>query len=249
MTKLFYCVRGKEGISASEFSEHWLYPHAPLGLKDSRVLAYIQYHPLGYDPLDGMRRTPLVDPYQGVASAWWENAQVLEEYNADPAVMKDQQDMRFFIDHDKSVGALVEEIHMIEPHGAAPIVAFQFLRRSLGISRDEFREAWVNDASSGRLRAALVKAVEEDMIQGFVASVALPEGESESEGLNDLGTSHENWDGFGVLYFNSVATAKALAASDIADDALFMSDRDYLQQADVVIYRRHAHRQQQSSTR
>jgi hypothetical protein len=226
--KLFYSVRRKAGITPEELSEHWLYPHAPLGVRDPRVLRYIQYHPVFYDPLADSRPPGNGDQYDGVAAAWWKSAETMKEYNTTPQIIEDQKDMRFFIDHERSVGEIVEEDVIIEPEGLAPIVVFQFLARRDGLTRDEFQARWKEDGRSGPLGEHLKGAQRDVLVQGYIQNYSLPEGESSVEELDDLGHSREAWDGFGLYYCNSIATVKALASSSHADALLWSRDNEYV---------------------
>ena len=203
MTKLYYNVRRKDGISLEEMSEHWLYPHAPLGTRDARVLRYVQFHGLGYDPLDGAGMPNGLEPYDGVACAWWENDEVMNEYMTDPQILVDQDDMLFIFNHDRSVGEIMIEEVGVEPEGAAPIVVVQYLRRREDLTREEFQEAWRSDAASGPLKAALDAAYERKQLQGYLQNFTFPEGASGVDNLEEKGANSEAWDGYGVLYLNS----------------------------------------------
>lgn len=244
MVKLYYCVRRREDTRLSEFREHWTYPHAPLGVRDERVLRYVQFQRLDYSPLEDLGIYGLDAGYDGVACAWWQDEQAMEAYMADPDLIKNQEDMGFFIDHDRSVGQLVDERAVVEPVGEAPIVAVRFLKRSSDVTAEQFRTAWDADASDGPLADALKLAGDNAYVQGYLQNHARVD-DGGVDNLDEKGNSGEQWDGFATLYCNSVATLKALARSEVGKRVLFSEGADYVdhERSRVSVFRRHGWKQ------
>lgn len=239
MVKLYYNVRRREDVRLEEFREHWTYPHAPLGVSDARVLRYVQFQRLDYAPLEDLGIYGSDAGYDGIACAWWQDEAVMEEYMADPALIKDQEDMQFFIDHDRSVGQLVDERAIVEPVGEAPIVAVRFLKRADGVTPEQFRTAWDADADGGPLGAAITQANARAFVQGYLQNHARV-ADGGVDNLDEKGSSGEQWDGFATVYCNSVATLKALARSDEGQRILFSEGADYAdaERSRVTVFRR-----------
>lgn len=240
MVKLYYCVRRREDVRLGEFREHWTYPHAPLGVRDERVLRYVQFQRLDYSPLEDLGIYGLDAGYDGIACAWWPDEAVMEAYMSDPALIKDQEDMQFFIDHDRSVGQLVDERAVVEPSGEAPIVAVRFLKRAADVTPEQFRAAWDADADGGPLAAALEEARAQAFVQGYLQN----HGRTADGGVDNLdekGSSGEQWDGFATLYLNSVATLKTLVRSEAGKRILLSEGADYVdgERSRVTVFRRH----------
>ena len=53
--------------------------------------------------------------------------------------------------------------------------------------------------------------------------------------LGTKGANAEAWDGYGVLYLNSVATLKGLAQSDDAETVLYARANDYVDPARSMV--------------
>ena len=226
MVKLVYLLRRKPGLTLEEFQEHWLERHSHFALRTPAVRRYVQYHALANDPI---RETlaqaaagPLVESYDGVAIAWFDDVAALHHsmHGDDvPAALEDQE---HFIDHSRSVAVLADEYVIVEPVGAGPIVLVECLRRPPEIDRRTFSERWLHHGRVGR------RAHARGLLAGYIQNHALAEDDARVAELDDLGSSDENWDGVVTAYFDSTAVAKELFQSPLASEDAYEDEKTFI---------------------
>jgi uncharacterized protein (TIGR02118 family) len=115
--RLIFCMRRKDGLSPAEFSAYWYDVHAPLVRARAAALGiqrYEQSHALPGDPaapIARLRGAP--EPYDGVASLWFESA---ESFMAGGSTAEGRlaakellEDERRFIDLERSPIWLADE--------------------------------------------------------------------------------------------------------------------------------------------
>jgi hypothetical protein len=210
--ELLYLVRRRPGLTLDEFSEHWLYPHSPLGRRDPRVLRYVQHHRLGEDPLAGLVAPPAVDPLDGVAEAAWERRETMLDYMQSPEVAEAQKDELLFIEHSRSVGFLGRRQVVVTPVGPGPVVLLELLMRVEGLTRPAFHDLLMEGLAQGPVAERLRTAASGGLLQGVVAYLSLEDEDARVEELEGSGRSAEAWDAVVLSYLNSRATLKALVA-------------------------------------
>ena len=88
MIKLTFCLRRKAHLTHEEFCDYWLNPHGRLAQRLSpyiRMVRYVQNHrrdmPINRT-FQEERGAP--EPFDGVAEAWWNSWDELEEIMNDP---------------------------------------------------------------------------------------------------------------------------------------------------------------------
>ncbi len=226
MLKLVYLLRRKPGLSLEEFQEHWLERHSQFGLRTPAVRRYVQYHTLANDPIretlaqaaDG----PLVDSYDGLAIAWFDDVEAMRHAMQGEDVAAALEDEKHFIDHSRSVAILTDEYVIVEPVGAGPIVLVECLRRQPSIDRRAFSERWLHHGHIGR------QAHARGLLAGYIQNHSLPEDDARVAELDDLGSSDEGWDGVVTAYFHSTAVAKELFQDPLASETAYEDERTFI---------------------
>ena len=226
LIKLLYCLHRRPELTLQEFQDHWLERHSDFGRANPQVLRYVQYHTLADDPVHralaqaGEGHEPAAS-YDGMAVAWFENSQTLQESMRSDNVAAALEDEKRFIDHSRSTAVLCDEHVIVEPEAPAPIVLVECLARRSEIDRKFFSERWLKHAHIGR------EANSRGMLQGYIQNHALAEGDARVSELEELGTGGE-WDGIVTAYFHSVAVAKQLFADPLASEESFADEREFI---------------------
>jgi uncharacterized protein (TIGR02118 family) len=124
MIRMNFVARRLPGLSREEFQEYWRYTHGPLVARHQRALRirrYVQSHTLDDALGEAMRqqRTGMEDPYDGVASLWWDNRDEIAEAFATPegqaAGQELLEDEQRFADLSRSALWLSMEVPQINP--------------------------------------------------------------------------------------------------------------------------------------
>jgi len=124
MIRMNFVARRLPGLSREEFQEYWRYKHGPLVARHQRALRirrYVQSHTLDDALGEAMRqqRTGMEDPYDGVASLWWNNRDEIAEAFATPegqaAGQELLEDEQRFVDLSRSALWLSMEVPQINP--------------------------------------------------------------------------------------------------------------------------------------
>lgn len=240
MIKLIYCLRRLSHLSLDEFQAHWLEHHSQYGRQSRVIRRYVQYHTLANDPIrEAMAQAGVstVEPYDGVAVAWWDDLEALQKEMAEgPLVAAALEDEKHFIDHDRSVAFLTREEVIVEPEGNVPCVLVECLRRRSDIDRKEYQKRWLHHARIGREAHAMA------LLMGYIQNHTLLEGETGGlEGLEALGTNPDAYDGVTTAYFESVAKFKALVASPLASEESYEDEKTFIDhsQSANMLTRRH----------
>ena len=122
MIKLVYCVRRLPRLSREEFQRYWRETHGPLvrgHAKTARIQRYVQVHTLDTPMNDALRQgRGGLEPYDGVAEAWWDSAEDLAAVMATPEGQKAAQELiddeRRFIDLERSALWVAQEHPVFE---------------------------------------------------------------------------------------------------------------------------------------
>ena len=98
MIKLVFCLKRLSGLSVEDFHSYWRNVHAPIVVRNKRVLRirrYIQFH-TSFDGLTerlrGFRQSP--EPYDGVAEIWYESRDALISLGRDPEARAASRELR-----------------------------------------------------------------------------------------------------------------------------------------------------------
>lgn len=239
MLKLLYLLRRVPGLSLEEFQEHWLEYHCRFGRANRSVLRYVQYHTLANDPvaesLAQAGDTEATEPYDGMAVAWFEDADRMKASLGGDLVAEALADEKHFIDHARSVAVLADEHVHIEPSEPSPIVLVECLARPQTIDRATFSERWLHHKAIG------LRAHEAGYLDGYIQNHALPENDPRHDLVGGLGTGGEVWDGVVTAYFHSVAIAKELFQSPLASEESYEDEKSFIDHAKGVymLTRRH----------
>jgi uncharacterized protein (TIGR02118 family) len=97
----------KSGSSVEEFQRYWREHHGPLAVRIPGLRRYVQNHPR--PELYGGRNAPLCD---GVAEAWFDSLEELEQSNASPEMKSVRADEPNFIDTSGIIFILTEDIEI-----------------------------------------------------------------------------------------------------------------------------------------
>jgi hypothetical protein len=237
MIKLIYCLHRLSHLSLEEFQGHWLEHHSQFGRRPSGIRRYVQYHTLANDPIrEAMLQAGAssVEPYDGVAIAWWDDLDALRTDMTEGAhVAEALEDEKYFIDHDRSVALLSREQVIVEPEGTLPFVLFECLRRNPAIDRKEYQKRWLDHAHIGRKARAM------GLLMGYIQNHTLLDGDT--TGLEALGTNPDTFDGVTTAYFESIAKFKALVASPLATEESYEDEKTFIDhsQSANMLTRRH----------
>ncbi len=132
MIRLNFALRRAAHLSREEFQRYWREIHGPLVASVSRTLGmrrYLQSHSVDDPVYDGLRaaRTGMHEPFDGIASVWWDTREALVEASSSPEGRKAGalllEDERRFIDLAASPIWLSQEIAQINPMPENSIVA------------------------------------------------------------------------------------------------------------------------------
>ncbi|GGC34407.1 hypothetical protein GCM10011371_22180 [Novosphingobium marinum] len=234
LLKLIYCIRRQPHLSLEEFQAHWLETHARYGRDNPVIRRYIQYHRLIDDPvMQAMEQAEgtVVEPFDGVAVSWWDDAESLKAEMAGPRVAEALEDEKHFIDHSRSTACLAEERVIFEPQGNTPLVLFECLKRRTDIDHAEFSKRWHEHGKIGR------RARDAGFLKGYIQNVTL---EGRQEGLEAI-SGDDTFDGVTTGYFESVAKLRKLLGSPLVtkdayeDECLFMDHK----RCGYLVTRRH----------
>ena len=237
MIKLIYCLRRLPNLSLEEFQAHWLEHHSQFGRRVEGIRRYVQYHTLANDPIrEAMLQAGVssVDPYDGVAIAWWDDLDVLRTDMTEGTHVTDAlEDEKYFIDHLRSTAFLTREQVIVEPEGALPYVLFECLRRNPDIDRKEYQKRWLAHAHIGRQARAM------GLLMGYIQNHTLLDGDT--TGLEALGANADAFDGVTTAYFESIAKFKALVASPLATEESYEDEKTFIDhsQSANMLTRRH----------
>jgi len=235
MVKLIYCLRRLPHLSLSEFQSHWLESHARFGRDNPVIRRYVQYHGLPDDPvMEAMQQAEgtSVEPFDGVAVSWWDDADSLRTEMAGRRVAAALEDEQHFIDHSRSSACLTTERVIFEPEGDVPLVLFECLRRRSDIDRAEFSRRW---HAHGRIG---FRSRDAGFLKGYLQNVTLEA--SEHDGLDAI-IGHKTFDGITMGYFESVAKLKALLASPLVTQDAYEDELKFMDHArsGYLVTRRH----------
>lgn len=240
MIKMIYCLRRLAHLSQEEFQSHWLEHHSQFGLRSKLIRRYVQYHTLANDPIrEAMAQAGVssIEPYDGAAVAWWDDLESMQkDMTKSPHVAAALEDEKHFIDHSRSVAFLTREQVIVEPEGKVPYVLVECLRRRSDIDRQEYQKRWTDHARIGR------QAHEMGLLMGYIQNHTILEGEAGGlEGLEELGTNPDAWDGVTTAYFESIAKFKALVASPLASEESYEDESTFIDhsQSANMLTRRH----------
>jgi len=227
MIKLLYLLRRRPGLTLREFQEHWGEHHRQFGIMDKNIRRYVQYHTLLEDPIkealaQAADSKVTVEPYDGMAVAWWDSPEQLLQSMESDNVAAALEDEKHFIDHERSTALLADEHVIVEPEGKGPIVLIECLSRRSDIDRRTFSEKWLHHAHIGR------KANSLGLLQGYIQNHALPEGDDRVAQLEALGAGAEMWDGVVTAYFHSIAIAKELFTSPLASEESYEDEKQFI---------------------
>ena len=237
MIKLIYCLRRLPNLSLEEFQAHWLEHHSQFGRRVEGIRRYVQYHTLANDPIrEAMVQAGVssVDPFDGVAIAWWDDLDALRTDMTEGAhVAEALEDEKYFIDHHRSAAFLTREQVIVEPEGTLPYVLFECLRRNPDIDRKEYQKRWLDHAHIGRQARAM------GLLMGYIQNHTLLDGDT--TGLEALGTNPDAFDGVTTAYFESIAKFKALVASPLATEESYEDEKTFIDhsQSANMLTRRH----------
>jgi hypothetical protein len=236
MIKLIYCVRRLPHLSMAEFQSHWLEHHSQFGPRVKAIRRYVQYHVLLDDPIrEAMAQAGVskVEPFDGVAIAWFDDLKTLREGLADdPSVKEALEDENHFIDHARTSACVAEEHVIVEPVGKGTYVLLEVLRRRPDIDRQRFSELWSHHAHIGR------RAHEIGLLMGYIQNHTLL---GEAGRVPGLGDGKEPFDGVVTAYFDSVAKFKALVQSPLAAQESYEDEKKFIDHSQSVdmLTRRH----------
>ncbi len=236
MIKLIYCVRRLPHLSMPEFQQHWLEHHSQYGPRVRAIRRYVQYHVLVDDPIrEAMAQAGVskVDPFDGIAIAWFDDLQSLKSGLAeDPHVKAALEDEKYFIDHSRTTACIADEHIVVEPVAPGNYVLLECLKRRADIDRKRFSELWSHHAHIGR------KAHEMGLLMGYIQNHTLIGDEGTAEGLGD---GSEPFDGVVTAYFDSVAKFKALVMSPLASQESYEDEKKFIDHSQSVdmLSRRH----------
>lgn len=224
--KLLYLLRRKEGLSLSEFRQHWLDRHAEFGRRNPAILRYVQYHALADDPI----RAALPQAgagsdatgYDGMAVAWFGSAAELREAMRGDGVAAALEDESRFIDHSRSVALLADEYVVVDPVEPSPIVLVECLRKRQELSASQFSTRWLQHGEIGR------KANARGLLQGYIQNHVVAGEDGRVGELESLGAGARGWDGIVTAYFHSVAVAKTLFQDPLAGEESFEDEKEFI---------------------
>jgi hypothetical protein len=98
MIKLVFCLKRLPSLSAEDFQSYWRNVHAPIVMRNRRVLRiqkYVQFH-TSFDALTerlrGFRNSP--EPYDGIAEIWYESRDALLALGRDPDARVASRELR-----------------------------------------------------------------------------------------------------------------------------------------------------------
>lgn len=229
MIKLIYCVRRLPHLSMAEFQSHWLEHHSQFGPRVKSIRRYVQYHVLLDDPIrEAMAQAGVskVEPFDGVAIAWFDNLKALHEDLAkDATIAEALEDEKHFIDHSRTTACVAEEHVVVEPVGKGKYVLLECLMRRPDIDRKRFSELWTHHAHIGR------KAHEMGLLMGYIQNHTLL---GEAGSVAGLGDGKEPFDGVVTAYFDSIAKCKALLKSPLASQESFEDEKKFIDHARSV---------------
>ena len=133
MIRLNFALRRVPKLSRADFQRTWREEHGPLVAGVARTLRirrYLQSHAVD-DPLyDGLRtaRTGMHEPFDGIASLWWDSREDLVAAMTSEAGRKAGamllEDEKRFIDHARSPLWVSQELAQINPMPENSIVAW-----------------------------------------------------------------------------------------------------------------------------
>jgi hypothetical protein len=176
--RLIYCLHRRAGVSLGEFHQHWLEHHVErYGGPLVQIRRYVLYAAVESQPAltaDGP------DPYDGIATVWMDDLPTLRA-TMDGAMVEAGEDERLFIDHDRSRAALSEDHVIVEPDAPSPIVLFECLAQRPGMSRDRFRELWLEHG--GQARGAHARG----LLQGYIQSYLIDDAKGGVDRFDELG--------------------------------------------------------------
>lgn len=236
MIKLIYCVRRLPHLSMSEFQSHWLEHHSQFGPRVKAIRRYVQYHVLENDPIrEAMAQAGVskVEPFDGVAIAWFDSLKALREELADNAAVKEAlEDEKHFIDAARTSACVAEEHVVVEPVGKGSYVLLEILKRRSDIDRQKFSDLWKHHAHIG------IRAHEMGLLMGYIQNHTLLGSDGAVPGLGD---GKEPFDGVVTAYFDSVAKFKALVMSPLASQESYEDEKKFIDHSQSVdmLTRRH----------
>lgn len=236
MIKLIYCLRRLKSLSLEEFQQHWLEHHSQFGRSLKNLRRYVQYHTLANDPIrEAMAQAGVttLDPYDGVAIAWWDNLESMGlEMEKNAGVAAALEDEKLFIDHSRSVALLADEKVVVEPEGSGTIVLVECLRRRVDITREVFQKHWTDHQPIGH------RAHQMGLLKGYIQNHTLLGDAAKVPGLGAL---EEPFDGIVTAYFDSIAQFKALVASPLAAKESYEDEKKFIDHSKTVdiLTRRH----------
>ena len=123
MIRFIYVLRRLPGMSLEEFQQYWREKHGPLVAGHSShmgVSRYVQVHTLDDPANQAMRESRgLVEPFDGVAELWWDDAEKAATASATPegqeAAAELLEDEKKFIDFSRSSIWFATDVPQINP--------------------------------------------------------------------------------------------------------------------------------------
>lgn len=112
LSKIIFFLKRKPGMDIEEFRRHWLEVHGPIVLKLPRLRRYVQCHVLPSAYAEG---EPLHD---GFSQLWFDNDNDLREaFKSLTSWIDLRPSTANFLDQDRLIGLVAEEIRYIWPEG------------------------------------------------------------------------------------------------------------------------------------
>lgn len=163
MIRLNFALRRQASLSRDQFQRYWRETHGPLVASVGRTLGmrrYLQSHSVADPVYDALReaRGGMLEPFDGIASVWWDTRDKLVEASTSPEGRKAGvmllEDERRFIDLEASPLWVSQEIAQINPMPENSIVAtpqsswikFCYLLQPVpGMSQAECHKTWNMD--------------------------------------------------------------------------------------------------------
>lgn len=225
MIRLHFVARRLPDLSREDFQEYWRNTHGPLVAshqKTLRIRRYVQSHTLDDALGDAMReqRTGMGEPYDGVASLWWDNRDTLAEAFATPEGQAADQalleDEKRFIDLPRSALWLSMEVPQINPmpenslvarRESAIIKAVYILNALPELSREACQRYWLmHHGALARSYGAAMGFLR--YIQSHTIDDPLNQALRESRGAG------MPYDGLTEVWFNRIDLTQLMAVPD-----------------------------------
>ena len=205
-----------------EFQAHWLEHHSQFGPRVKSIRRYVQYHVLQDDPIrEAMAQAGVskVEPFDGVAMAWFDDLQSLREDLSGHSVVQEAWKMKSTSSiHSRTTACVTEEHVMVEPVGKGPYVLLECLkRRPISIA-----SAFPNCGSTTHISATRPR---DGTADGIHPEPHLAWAKGAVPGLGD---GEEPFDGVVTAYFDSMAKFKALVMSPLASQESFEDEKKFI---------------------